>query len=113
MINIYTLTEYYRGYDIIIKLLWDPDRPLMMPSRWFCGYVRIPEDHKFYGKDVNELENLLTVHGGVTFAGALDGMDGFYVGFDCAHLGDMPDEQDEAYTLYECKRLVNQLIEAA
>lgn len=113
MINIYTLTEYYRGYDIIIKLLWDPDRPLMMPSRWFCGYVRLPEDHKFYGKKYGEIDGCVNVHGGVTFAGALDGMDGFYVGFDCAHLGDMPDEQDEAYTLYECKRLVNQLIEVA
>lgn len=110
MINIYTLTEYYRGYDIVIKLLWDPDRPLMMPSRWFCGYVRIPENHKLYGMDYNDLDDILNVHGGVTFAGALDGMDGFYVGFDCAHLGDMPDEQDEAYTLYECKRLVDQLI---
>lgn len=112
MIEVYTLEESYRGYDVIVKLLWNIGN-FMMQNRWFCGYVRLPEDHKFYGKDVNELENLLTVHGGVTFAGALDGMDGFYVGFDCAHLGDMPDEQDEAYTLYECKRLVNQLIKVA
>lgn len=112
MIEVYTLEESYRGYDVIVKLLWNIGN-FTMQNRWFCGYVRLPEDHKFYGKDVNELENLLTVHGGVTFAGALDGMDGFYVGFDCAHLGDMPDEQDEAYTLYECKRLVNQLIKVA
>lgn len=112
MIEVYTLEESYRGYDVIVKLLWNIGN-FTMQNRWFCGYVRLPEDHKFYGKDVNELENLLTVHGGVTFAGALDGMDGFYVGFDCAHLGDMPDEQDEAYTLYECKRSVNQLIKVA
>lgn len=109
MIEVYTLEESYRGYDVIVKLLWNIGN-FTMQNRWFCGYVRLPEDHKFYGKDVNELENLLTVHGGVTFAGALGGMDGFYVGFDCAHLGDTPDEEDEAYTLCECKRLVDQLI---
>ena len=49
----------------------------------------------------------------MTFAGALDGMDGFYVGFDCAHAGDSPKVQDEAYTLDECRRLVDQLIKVA
>lgn len=108
MIDIYTVEEQYRGYDMVIKLYGSFVPP--NPMRWFCGYVRLPEDHKFYGKDVNELENLFTVHGGVTFAGALDEADGFYVGFDCAHLGDTPEVQDEAYTLDECKRLVDQLI---
>lgn len=110
MINIYTLTEYYKGYDIVIKSLWNPDRSLMMPSRWFCGYVRLPVDHKLYGKKYGEIDGLVSVHGGVNFAGALDGMDGFYIGFDCAHAGDSPKVQDEAYTISECKRLVDQLI---
>lgn len=110
MIDVYTLEESYRGYDVVVKLLWNIGN-FMMQNRWFCGYVRIPENHKLYGVDYNDLEDILSVHGGVTFAGALDGMDGFYVGFDCAHLGDTPEVQDEAYTLDECKRLVDQLIE--
>lgn len=112
MIEVYTLEESYRGYDVIVKLLWNIGN-FMMQNRWFCGYVRLPGDHKFYGKDVSELEDLLTVHGGVTFAGALDDADGFYVGFDCAHAGDSPKVQNEAYTLDECRRLVDQLIEVA
>lgn len=46
----------------------------------------------------------------MTYAGEIIEADGFYAGIDCAHLGDAPEVQDEAYTLDECKRLVDQLI---
>lgn len=108
MIDIYTIEEQYRVYDMVIRLYGSFVPP--NPMRWFCGYVRLPEDHKLYGKKYDEIDGLVTVHGGVTFAGVLDGMGGFYVGFDCAHAGDSPKVQDEAYTLDECKRLVDQLI---
>lgn len=109
MIDIYTIEEQYRGYDMVIRLYGSFVPP--NPMRWFCGYVRLPEDHKFYGKKFDEIDGLVSVHGGVTFAGELDSADGFYIGFDCAHAGDSPKVQDEAYTLGECKRLVDQLIE--
>lgn len=109
MIDIYTVKEQYWGYDMVIKLYGSFVPP--NPMRWFCGYVRLPEDHKLYGKQYDEIDGLVTVHGGVTFEEVLDGMGGFYVGFDCAHAGDSPKVQDEAYTLGECKRLVDQLIE--
>lgn len=55
-----------------------------------CGYVRIPEGHPFHGIDNDE--GLVDVHGGVTWAGELKHaearLEGFWLGFDCAHLGD-------------------------
>lgn len=52
-----------------------------------CGYVGIPENHRFYKKsydDLNEI-NELEVHGGLTFSDTI-GNDGlWYFGFDAAH----------------------------
>lgn len=108
MIDIYTVEEQYRGYDMMIRLNGSFVPP--NPMRWFCGYVRLPVDHKLYGKKYDEIDGIVNVHGGVTFVGALEDANGFYVGFDCAHAGDSPKVQNEAYTISECKRLVDQLI---
>lgn len=109
MIELYTMQKKYRGYDIIIKSYVSP-KP-HNPKRWFCGYARLPDGHVFYGQNDDMIADYINVHGGVTFAGKLDGLDGFYIGFDCAHRGDDPSVQDEKYTLNECMRLVDQLIE--
>ena len=110
MINIYARREQYKGFDIVVKLLGFFDDP--SASRyWYCGYVRVPVDHKFYCMDYGEIERSVNVHGGITFFGGLQGLDGFYIGFDCGHGGDTPQMQDEEYTLNECMRLVDQLIE--
>ena len=108
--------EDYRGYTIVVKKIFEdgiypifPDESVR--STWFCGYVVIPEDHPFYGEDYDEVEGYVDVHGGVTFSGELDGIDGFLLGFDCNHYCDSPEVQDEEYTFNECKRLVDQLIE--
>ncbi len=57
-----------------------------------CGYVGIPENHRFYKKsyhDLNEI-NQIEVHGGLTFAGEINDNDGlWYFGFDAAHCGDL------------------------
>lgn len=70
----------------------------------------IPEDHPFYGAYYDDLEDDIVVHGGLTFSGDIEDVDGFLLGFDCAHYGDSPEVQDEEYTLNECKKLVDQLI---
>lgn len=68
-----------------------------------CGYVAVTEDHPFYGKDYDDVD--VEVHGGLTFAskcqehvtedhgvchvpapGRSDNV--WWLGFDCAHLGD-------------------------
>lgn len=53
-----------------------------------CGYVCIPPEHPWYKKDCNSLD--ADVHGGLTYGKIED--DGFFwIGFDCAHLGDAQD----------------------
>lgn len=62
-----------------------------------CGYVRVPAGHPWHGKDYDSVEPYPEVHGGLTFAGrdtdcGKGGEDNaWWVGFDCAHLGDLPD----------------------
>lgn len=60
-----------------------------------CGYIRIPKGHPWHGIHYNNID--ADVHGGLTFAEAdepceLPGDDdAWWIGFDCAHLGDAPD----------------------
>ncbi|WP_106460142.1 hypothetical protein [Anaerococcus sp. Marseille-P3915] len=108
--------EDYRGYTIVVKKIFEDGIYTIFTdeskySNWYCGYAVIPEDHPFYGEDYDEVEGYVDVHGGLTFSGELDGIDGFLLGFDCNHYEDSPEVQDEEYTLNECKRLVDQLIE--
>jgi hypothetical protein len=71
-----------------------------------CGYVGVQPGHKWHGKDWDEVEPHPYVHGGLTYAafcmeGAEDGpgvchvpepgrpANVWWLGFDCAHLGDL------------------------
>lgn len=60
-----------------------------------CGYVRVPKGHPWHGKPYDEIK--AEVHGGLTFAEPDKPCDkpgeddAYWVGFDCAHLGDAPD----------------------
>jgi len=72
-----------------------------------CGYVGISPGHKHYGEDLSSYDKAdsLEVHGGITFAsGCQEGNSDFgvchlvddgeednvwWIGFDCAHLGDL------------------------
>jgi hypothetical protein len=66
----------------------------------WCGYVGIPEDHPFFGHGYHEYDEVLHVHGGITYSADCDddpvkgichvGDDKrFWIGFDCCHAGDM------------------------
>lgn len=108
--------EDYRDYTIIVKKFYeDGFIPNFIDTgvnnTWYCGYAVIPEDHPFYGMDHDDVEVNINVHGGLTFSGEIEDIDGYLLGFDCRHYGDSPYVQDEEYTLSECKRLVDQLIE--
>lgn len=58
---------------------------------FLCGYVGIPEGHPWHGVDYNDIE--AEVHGGLTFGDEGDGerwpKGSYWVGFDCAHGGDL------------------------
>lgn len=49
------------------------------------GYVRIPEGHRFYGTDYDDIR--ANVHGGLTFS-SMDEDGSWVIGFDTSHLGD-------------------------
>lgn len=90
-----------------------------------CGYVGVPKSHPCWGiKDTQYCEYTLEVHGGVTYTKA--GLeeptpDTWWIGFDCAHYGDMipamPSLGGELWTLpmvvAETEHLADQLKEIA
>lgn len=71
------------GYLCLIK---------RMPLKNLCGYVGVTKDHPWYGMDMDFIS--ASVHGGVTFTDWMeelaipDGIQRWWVGFDCAHSGD-------------------------
>lgn len=86
----------YLGFDYLVK---------MYESGHRCGYVRVPHNVPAYKLDFSQYEiekYNLVVHGGITFAqriyheNKLDFMEnkfepGYWIGFDCAHIGDAKD----------------------
>ena len=64
-----------------------------------CGYVRVPGEHPLYGAPLYAAQDdddyakywfgKVEVHGCPTYAGFRHEDGGFWVGFDCAHSGDL------------------------
>lgn len=104
----------FGDYRIIIRHIKDTDcGDFQKYNHWYCGYVAIPEGDRFYEIDeYSELLEELSVHGGVSFVGYLDGIDGFLIGFDCNHAYDNPWEQDTIYVINECMSLIKQIKKA-
>lgn len=101
----------------------------------WCGYVGVPQGHKFFG-DKHDKHYDLDCHGGLTFSDECHGMkedgsgichpaDGgdhvWWFGFDCAHLNDVSPRYDSerewhymkyrttAYVVEEVEGLAKQL----
>lgn len=57
------------------------------PLHHWCGYVQIPKGHPWHGIGYSDMD--VNVHWGLTYSG--DRMDdgNFWIGFDCAHSGDL------------------------
>jgi hypothetical protein len=85
------------------------------------GYVIIPKGHKLHGIDYNDLDEKVSVHGGLTFSEeATEGMLEYWpeltehigdwvVGFDTMHGGDNSTRWNEHTVLQEAKMLKMQL----
>ena len=101
-----------------------PAKVVIQPAGHRCGYVKVPKDHPYYGLDYDDMH--IDVHGGVTYAEHYK--DGFWIGFDCAHLGDAPDPlfkktaykshfeelgvvRTLEYCMEECESIAKQLME--
>lgn len=101
----------------------------------WCGYVGISPGHPFHGKGYSEVEESVSVHGGLTYAEACQGHichvpkpgepdNLWWFGFDAAHAGDMtprslvfsrkyslPADAEHYWTLAEIQAETNRLAE--
>ncbi len=107
-----------------------------MVMGFWCGYVGLPPEHPLYGKDYNQVEEThdIRVHGGLTYSALCNEAIGichkpapgepedlFWLGFDCAHGGDLEPAiralgfgfhavyRDLEYVKQECEQLADQL----
>ena len=98
-----------------------------------CGYVKTEEYDVVYGKDYDSSNQHVRCHGGLTYSDHtwFGGSDGYWIGFDCSHMGDAPDpefktEDNEGYyrlfnhgvvrtkdfCVSECKFIIDDIIVA-
>jgi hypothetical protein len=54
------------------------------------GHIKLPKGHPWEDPD-HDIEEPISVHGGVTYFEVDTDSDGFWIGFDCGHVGDAPD----------------------
>ncbi len=82
-----------------------------------CGYVRVGEDHPWFGREYDDESVDVDAHGGLTFSRpnpapekfGIDIPDGWWFGFDCAHLGDTLDVWTEDAVAEETTELAERL----
>jgi hypothetical protein len=53
-----------------------------------CGYIQLPNGHEFEGKDIFSDEVSIEVHGSLSYL-ELEKDGHYWMGFDCAHSGDI------------------------
>lgn len=96
---------------MVVKNTWLPMG--FSEHGWGNGYVLIPEGHKYYGLDYDEIP--VNVHGGLTFAEHIKDddrgnfSDGFWVGFDTAHHNDNMTNWPKSRVLEETIDLFKQI----
>lgn len=83
---------------------------LKMDFGWGNGYIGIPPEHPWYGKDYDDID--ANVHGGLTYSNPCkprEKPDGYWwIGFDTAHLNDNQHNCPESYVDSEIASLVEQ-----
>lgn len=97
-----TADEDYRGTRVVVKHYMGHT----------MGYARVPADHPMHGKgyDDSPAVDVISVHGGLTFAGELFAGE-WFLGFDTAHYGD--GAWTTAQTMDETRALADQIIDYA
>lgn len=84
------------------KCVWNIDVSM---HNHYTGYVQIPEGKSF--KSFDEI----SMHGGLTFEGEIEGREGYWIGFDMAHYGDENIPDQEQYAEKECEKIAKQTTE--
>ena len=89
--RLYSYTEIsfkYKGYNCAVVAHHHGHR---------CGYVCLPKTSRFYNVDYSKID--VDVHGGLTYGSEsyshpiATKEHVYWIGFDCAHLYDSPDEE--------------------
>ena len=114
-------TDYFKKIEDDLR---DYGLPLHIDGGYFNGYVVILPEHPFYGKDYDEISDLLSkkgfyVHGGLTFANDDKDFcpelsehfpDYWIFGFDTRHADDTADYWTEERTWEETEKLLQATI---
>ena len=105
--------EIYKGYKIyVVKITTELPKFLLDITGgiiYFNGYIVLPEDSKFYGKDYDFINEEIKVHGEFTF---IDFVEGEYtIGFDTTHIYDNETTRNVDFVLEELRNAVDQIIE--
>ncbi len=88
------ITFLYREYECRIIRVFYENRKVF--GGHLCGYIKIPENHKFYAKHYDDID--LSVHGGLTYSAMEE--NGFWIGFDCAHFSDITPSSKELDSIF-------------
>lgn len=121
--------KYYRCYAFLHKGRNDEYREqaqkygFLLKCGYANGYVAIPKNHPLYGVDYSEIEDLVNIHGGITFSAPSekckqvwvtdkieyldkDIPDGYWVfGFDTMHFTDNEEICNKEWCIQETERL--------
>ena len=102
------------------------------PRRHLCGYVEVKPGHPWHGitYEYDEPVSGVRVHGGLTWARdhapGVDKNESTWLGFDCGHLGDVGNVDEDPYRLHyeqtvyrdidyvrdQCRYLAAQIVKA-
>ena len=115
--------EKYKHYEYCVVVTHSGHR---------CGHVKTEDYDLAYGKKYDELHSFISCHGGLTYSDftSFTISHGYWIGFDCSHLGDSPDpkfktEENKVYyrmfkdgtvrtkdfCIEECKSMIDDIIE--
>lgn len=104
--------ENYEGYEIYVleintelPIYWD----LTENTTYYNGYIVIPKDSKFYGRNYNFISSEVKIHGEFTFADYIG--DEYVAGFDTAHHFDDETTQNVEFVINELRQAVDQIIQ--
>lgn len=90
--------KYGEDFNAAVLLSEMPAVAVRNRSGAWCGYVGVSKSHSLYGVGYDDYESMPNPHGGVTYANHNDKLDAcvglpnaklWWLGFDCAHCGDL------------------------
>lgn len=80
---------------------------------WGNGYVGVSKEHPFFEKSYDDLNELISIHGGLTFSEMepIEDNDYWVIGFDTCHAWDSEKEHTKEWVIAETERLLSQVLE--